>query len=139
MMMNKNRVLCLERLRRVPRRFSWIDHRLIRDGYAKGCRVVDLALYLILVTAGDRNGMSFYSDRSLCSMLKILPTELSGARNHLQKLGLIAWEAPFYQILSLDDGSECTAHVNDQPTPPVPATIDEISAIVQNFVSKKGK
>ena len=138
-MTNKNHVICLERLRRVPRRFSWVDHRLIRDQYANRCRVVDLALYLILVTAGDRNGMSFYSDRSLAAMLKILPGELSGARSHLRKLNLIAWETPFYQILSLDDDSDCARPLKDQSTPPVPATGQEVSAVVQNFLTKRGE
>jgi hypothetical protein len=27
------RILCPERLRRVPKAFSWIDHRLVRDGH----------------------------------------------------------------------------------------------------------
>jgi hypothetical protein len=26
-------ILCPERLRRVPRQFSWIDQRLLRDGH----------------------------------------------------------------------------------------------------------
>ena len=123
----------------MPRRFSWIDHRLIRDQYANRCRVVDLALYLILVTAGDRNGVSFYSDRSLGAMLKILPGELSSARNHLRKLNLIAWQTPFYQILSLDDDSDCAGALKDTPTPPVPATGQEVSEVVQNFLIKRGE
>ena len=123
----------------MPRRFSWIDHRLIRDRYANRCRVVDLALYLILVTAGDRNGVSFYSDRSLGAMLKILPGELSSARNHLRKLNLIAWQTPFYQILSLDDDSDCAGALKDTPTPPVPATGQEVSEVVQNFLIKRGE
>jgi hypothetical protein len=31
--MKTKRVLCPERLRHVPHRFSWIDQRLVRDGH----------------------------------------------------------------------------------------------------------
>lgn len=132
-MMNKNRILCAERIRRVPKRFSWVDHRLLKEGYVERCGVVELTLYLILVIVGDRNGVSFYSDRSLCALLKILPGELSSARNRLQKLGLIAWEAPFYQILSLDKDNESSIAASRKPTTPVPATALQIRAIVKNF------
>ena len=140
-MMSKNRVLCVDRIRRVPKRFSWVDHRLIKDGYVKRCGVVELALYLILVTVGDRNGVSFYSDRSLCALLNILPGELCSARNRLQKLGLIAWEVPFYQILSLDDGTGGGVHAaiaQGSPTS-IPATPEQIREITQNFLRKEGE
>jgi len=29
----EKRVLCEEGVRRVPEQFSWVDHRLVRDGY----------------------------------------------------------------------------------------------------------
>jgi len=132
-MMNKNRILCVERIRRVPKRFSWVDHRLLKNGYVQRCGVVELALYLILVIVGDRNGVSFYSDRSLCALLKLLPGELSSARNRLQKLRLIAWEAPFYQILSLDADNESTVAASHKPMTPVPATAEQIRAILENF------
>ena len=121
-MMNKNRILCVERI-----------HRLLKDGYVQRCGVVEMALYLILVIVGDRNGVSFYSDRSLCALLKILPGELSSARNRLQKLRLIAWEAPFYQILSLDEDNESNVAASRKPMTPAPATAQQIQAIVENF------
>ena len=40
------RVLCPERLRHVPHRFSWIDQRLVRDGLIARCGPQALALYL---------------------------------------------------------------------------------------------
>lgn len=138
-MMNKNRILCAERIRRVPKRFSWVDHRLLKEGYVKRCGVVELTLYLILVIVGDRNGVSFYSDRSLCALVKILPGELSSARNRLQKLGLIAWATPFYQILSLDKDGESTVAACRKPTAPVPATSLQIHEIVENFFNNRGE
>ena len=138
-MMNKNRILCTKRIRRVPKRFSWVDHRLLKEGYVERCGVVELTLYLILVIVGDRNGVSFYSDRSLCALVKILPGELSSARNRLQKIGVIAWEAPFYQILSLDKENESTVAASRKPTAPVPATPLQVREIIGNFFNNRGE
>jgi hypothetical protein len=33
----EKRVLCEERVRRVPEQFSWVDHRLVRDGLMRRC------------------------------------------------------------------------------------------------------
>jgi len=55
------RLLCPERVRRVPARFSWLDHRLVRDHHIESCGPEALALYLLLVTVGDAEGLSYYS------------------------------------------------------------------------------
>jgi hypothetical protein len=47
------RVLCPERLRHVPQRFSWIDQRLVRDDHIARCGPQALALYLLLVTVKE--------------------------------------------------------------------------------------
>ena len=132
--MHKNCVLREDRLRRVPARFSWIDHRLIRDGYAQRCRVIDLAVYLVLVSVADRNGMSFYSDRSLCNLLDVLPGELAAARRHLCELGLLEWCAPFYQVLSLEPVQTVqTGLIDEEP----PATAAQIEAVVKGFLGRR--
>ena len=53
------RVLCPERLRHVPQRFSWIDQRLVRDDHIARCGPQGLALYLLLVTVADAEGLSY--------------------------------------------------------------------------------
>jgi len=42
-----------QRRRRIPRQFSWVDHRLVRDGHVQGRSAHALALYLFLVTVSD--------------------------------------------------------------------------------------
>ena len=96
------RVLCRERLRRVPESFSWIDHRLVRDKHFRRCSAPALALYLFLVTVGDAEGLSYYSDRSLCGWLSLDEAGVQRARRELMAAGLIAYERPLYQVLSLD-------------------------------------
>ena len=63
------RILCSERLRRVPKRFSWLDHRLVRDKHICGISHPSLALYLFLVTVSDADGLSYYSDEAIRTYL----------------------------------------------------------------------
>ena len=51
-------ILCPARLRRVPRQFSWIDQRLVRDRHIQGRSPRALALYLMLCTVADAQGTS---------------------------------------------------------------------------------
>ncbi len=132
--MKQSCVLRTDRLRHVPRRFSWIDHRLIREGYAQRCGVTDLALYLVLVTVGDRNGVSFYSDRALSRILGIMNSDVVAARRQLLKLDLIAWQDPFYQVLSLGNVPTPTMGAKDKSTSnEVPATPEQIRELVKQF------
>lgn len=98
----KKRVLCPERLRRVPTQFSWIDQQLVRQPrYLQRCDLGALALYLILVTVCDAEGLSYYSDSSLERLLRMERTQLLQAREQLSQAGLIAYAQPLYQVLCL--------------------------------------
>jgi hypothetical protein len=90
-----------QRRRRVPPQFSWVDHRLVRDGHVEGRSAPALALYLFLVAVADADGLSWYSEAALCRQLSCGPTELQGARAELQQAGLIAYRKPLYQVLDL--------------------------------------
>ena len=60
------------------------------------------ALYLFLVTVADAQGLSYYSERSLCRRLSMVPSALHRARQTLIQLGLLAYDHPLYQVLALD-------------------------------------
>ena len=98
----KKRLLNPERLRKVPPQFSWIDHRLVQQDYFTRCDHSAWALYLFLVSVADAEGLSYYSDASLMRRLKMDPLGLSASRQQLVGAGLIAYDKPFYQVLSLD-------------------------------------
>jgi hypothetical protein len=108
------RILCPERLRRVPKQFSWVDHCLVRDKRICGLSHASLALYLFLVTVGDADGISFYSDAALTRLLTMDVLLLVRARLELCNAGLIAYSRPLYQVLSLE-----------QAVAPVPAALCE--------------
>ena len=103
--MNKH-VLNSERLRKVPSQFSWIDHRLVRDNYFVRCDHSAWTLYLFLTSVADAQGLSYYADASLMRRLKMDPLVLSTSRQQLVRAGLIAYEKPFYQVLSLEPVGE---------------------------------
>ncbi len=100
--MTLKRVLCPERLRQIPAQFSWVDHRLVRERYLERCDHSAMALYLFLVTVGDERGLSYYADATLVRGLSMSTARLSQARSDLVRLGLIAYQRPLYQVLSLD-------------------------------------
>lgn len=106
--MPTKRLLDARRRRKaLPRGFGWIDHRLLRDGYLGQCSPEALALYVLLVCAADAQGLSYYSDARIAQVLALAPPALSAARRQLMALGLIAYQKPLYQLLSLE--GECTA------------------------------
>jgi len=100
--MRVKRVLRPERLRRVPAQFSWIDQRLVRDGYLERCDVNALALYLLLVTVADVHGLSYYGEASIARSLLMTTARMHQARADLIRFDLIAFEHPLYQVLGLD-------------------------------------
>jgi hypothetical protein len=98
----RKRVLCPQRLRQVPPQFSWVDHRLVRERHMAGRSVEALALYLFLVTVGDGQGLSYYSDAGIGKLLPLDGPALDRARQELIRARLIAYQRPLYQVLSLD-------------------------------------
>ena len=90
-----------QRRRRVPPQFSWVDHRLVRDGHVQGRSAPALALYLFLVTVADADGLSWYSEEALCRQLSCDAAQLQSARAELQQAVLIVYRKPIYQVLDL--------------------------------------
>lgn len=108
--MPRTRVLRPDRLRRVPPQFSWIDQRLIRDRHIERCDVQALALYLVLVTVADAQGVSYYGEATLAQLLSMSRASVLKARADLIRLDLIVYEHPLYQVLSLDPPVAARVH-----------------------------
>jgi len=99
--MSLKSILDHDRVRKIEGSFSWIDHRFITGGFLQDLSTIEILLYLFLVAVSDRNGISFYHDDRVCSILKIPLTSLGEAREGLIMRSLIAYEPPLYQVLSL--------------------------------------
>lgn len=93
--------ICTDRIRTIAEQFSWVDHRLIRDHHIELLSHEAAALYLFLITVADCQGLSYYSDVSLCERLSMDAATLATARICLAKAGLVAYKKPLYQVLAL--------------------------------------
>jgi hypothetical protein len=82
---------------------------LIRHRRLEGCPHTAWALYLFLVSVGDAQGLSYYSDASLSRHLQMDPLQLADARRQLEAADLIAYRKPLYQVLALQDRAESAA------------------------------
>ena len=113
------------RWRRIPGSgFSWIDRRLVTQGFAAETPQIELLLYFFLCTVADQQGLSFYGDRRLCGTLKVSSHRLDCARRGLEKRDLILYRYPLYQVLSLPhepvgpQPDELTTMAKPGPLPP---------------------
>jgi hypothetical protein len=104
-----------QRVRRVPRQFSWIDQRLVGGGFIARCDPPAAALYLFLVTVGDAQGLSYYGEAALCRHLQMTSAQLHHARERLIGAELLAFQAPIYQVLALPEPRPSSTRA---PTPP---------------------
>jgi len=86
--MMQKKILRPERLRQVPAQFSWIDQRLVREDFLRLGEPSAWALYLVLVTVADAQGLSYYSEATLSRLLKL-------------DLVQLAHHKPLYQVLAL--------------------------------------
>jgi hypothetical protein len=98
------------RIRRIRGSFAWLDHRLLQEGHLERLTLVDLAVYVFLVLAGDQNGVSFYNKATLTKRLSIGWDQFEESKARLLERGYIAFRpfSPgdvdgFYQVLPLPE------------------------------------
>jgi len=106
--MVEKHLICPKRIRKIPKTFSWLDHRLVSDHYIDRLSHQAAALYLFLVTVADAQGLSYYSEQTVSQRLTIDANILTQARHELIRIGLISYQKPLYQVLALDTPTEAT-------------------------------
>jgi len=99
--MIKKKVLDLKRLRQINGGFSFIPHRFVLDGFLAALGQKELLLYLFLVLVSDRNGVSFYSYDTICTLLELSLEEYIASRDSLIQKDLLAFNGTLFQVLSL--------------------------------------
>jgi len=95
------KVLVADRIRRIDGGFSFIPHRFLTDGFLQTLSQPQLLLYIFLVLAADRYGLSFYSYDRICSFLHMTLEQYTAARDGLIEKDLIAFDGSLFQVLSL--------------------------------------
>ena len=93
-----------ERVRRIgPDGFAFVPNRFLREGFFAALSPAERELYLLLVLAGDRNGLSFYHYDSICALLQMELETYLQARNALITRDLISYDGTRFQVLSLPE------------------------------------
>jgi hypothetical protein len=99
--MIEKKPLVPDRIRKITGSFAFIEHCFLRKGFWTNLTHHELLLYIFLVLAADRQGLSYYSFDKICSLLAITPNEYILARNHLIEKDLVAFDGLLFQVLSL--------------------------------------
>jgi hypothetical protein len=95
------KVIASDRIRRIDGGFSFIPHRFLTDGFLKTLSQQELLLYVFLILAADRYGLSFYSYDRICSLLHLTLEQYIAARDALIEKDLICFDGTLFQVLSL--------------------------------------
>ena len=103
--MIKKKILDASRIRRIDGGFSFIPHRFLTDGFLASLQQHELLLYLFLVLAADRYGLSYYSYDRICTLLQLSMDQYITARDGLIKKDMIAFNGTLFQVLELPQKS----------------------------------
>lgn len=109
-----------DKIRQPDRGFSWIDQRFRH--FWEDLSREELLLYFFLVTTGNHEGVSWYSVRNICKVLKIGHATLQRARETLEQRLLIATEKDefrnciVYQVLPLPIDENVRIEIPIKPT-----------------------
>ena len=81
--MVRKKIIVPHRVRQVIGSFGFIPHRFIKEGFWASLSGNELLLYLFLVTVADRNGLSYYGSKKICSLLHLSYEAYIDARDRL--------------------------------------------------------
>lgn len=108
--------LCPQRVRRIDNRgFAFFPNRFLHDGFFASLTHAERSLYLFLVLAGDRNGVSFYSYDRICSALEMTLDDYLVVRNSLIDKDLVAFDGTAFQVLALPQRPAPRRHLLRSP------------------------
>ena len=113
----KKKILNKSRLRVIQGGFAFIPHRFLTDGFIEGLSSCEILLYFFLTLASDACGISYWSDRSICRLLKLSQTDLIPSRRALIDKDLICFDPPLYQVLELPDKPKDNVTAALSPSP----------------------
>ena len=99
--MIRKKVLDPERIRQIHGGFSFIPHRFLTGGFLESLSAAQLLLYIFLVLAADRHGLSYYSGERICRLLQLSAEQYESARTALIDKELIAFDGTLFQVLEL--------------------------------------
>jgi hypothetical protein len=100
--------------------FGFLPHRFLQEGFLSALPADALVLYVFLVLAANRLGVSFHRYDAICSVLGFHLDRYLQARNALIAADLIAFDGTRFQVLSL-------------PQPPVAVMVSQPLCTAADF------
>ena len=97
----KKEPLVADRVRKIEGGFGFIPTRFLTGGFFASLSQHEKLIYFLLVLASDRDGLSYYSQEKMSSLLELNLDDFLEARNGLIKKSLIAFNGLMFQVLSL--------------------------------------
>jgi hypothetical protein len=97
----KKEVLLPERIRKIEKGFVFIPNRFLTGGFFGSLTQHEKLIYFLLVLVSDRDGLSYYSQDKMSTLLQLGIDEFLEARNGLIRKSLIAFNGLMFQVLSL--------------------------------------
>lgn len=81
--------------------YSIVDHQLLHRGFFQYLSVEALALYLFLVVVSDREGKSYYAEKTVADVLKLSPEKYGTALLELVRSDLVDFRRPFFWVKNI--------------------------------------
>ena len=91
------------RVRKIEGNFSYIPFRFLSGGFFNSISQHEKLIYFLLVMVSDRQGLSYYSQDKMSTLLELNLDEFIEARDGLIEKSLIAFDGLMFQVLSLPD------------------------------------
>ena len=127
--MIRKRLLNPDRVRKIKGGFSFVPHRFLTDGFLAALDPTEALLYLFLILAADRNGLSFYGYDAICNLLKLPLEQYIQAKDGLIEKDLIAFDGTIFQVLELPAAAPSAKD-------PQAATRQALASLTQNLIKE---
>lgn len=89
-------------MRRRAKSYSIVDHQILHGGYFRRLSHEALVLYLFLVVVSDREGKSYWAQKTIIEVLRMSPSIFVGAAKELIAEKLITHSKPYFWINNLE-------------------------------------
>lgn len=124
--------------------YGIVDRKLLFDRYLHRMSLEGMALYLFLVLAADREGRSYYGNRTIGEILRLSPVSLAAARAGLIAAGLIVYRAPNWWVKGLslpspfsEDRSRAFPSSSSEFTPTRGIVPDGLKSLLRSLEGKR--
>lgn len=101
-------------LMRRAKNYGIVDCQLLHGRYLHRMSPEAMAFYLFLTVVSDREGRSYYGDRTIQEILRFTPAQYEGALEGLISLKLVDYRRPYFWLKNLEVSCERRSFPKDQ-------------------------